>query len=95
MSGDINPAHVDPEYAKSSMFREMIAYGMRGGALFSAVLGTQLPEPGTIYIDQTLHFSRPVGLGDAITVTLKAAHKFDHNHHIFLAAFAAIRTARR
>ncbi len=82
MSGDVNPAHVDPEYAKSSMFREVIAHGMWGGALISTVLGTQFPGPGTIYIDQTLHFSRPVGLGDTITATLTAKRKFDHNHHI-------------
>jgi len=82
MSGDVNPAHVDPEYAKSSMFREVIAHGMWGGALISTVLGTQFPGPGTIYIDQTLHFSRPVGLGDTITVRLTATRKFDHNHHI-------------
>ncbi len=82
MSGDVNPAHVDPEYAKSSMFREVIAHGMWGGALISTVLGTQFPGPGTIYIDQTLHFSRPVGLGDVISVTLTATRKFDHNHHI-------------
>jgi phosphate acetyltransferase len=82
MSGDVNPAHVDPEYARSSMFREVIAHGMWGGALISTVLGTQFPGPGTIYIDQTLHFSRPVGIGDTITVTLTATRKFDHNHHI-------------
>ncbi len=82
MSGDVNPAHVDPDYAKSSMFREVIAHGMWGGALISTVLGTQFPGPGTIYIDQTLHFSRPVSLGDIITVTLKATRKFNHNHHI-------------
>ena len=82
MSGDVNPAHVDPEYAKSSLFREVIAHGMWGGALISTVLGTQFPGPGTIYIDQTLHFSRPVGIGDTITVTLTAKRKFDHNHHI-------------
>src|SRR5512140_3332305 len=77
MSGDINPAHVDPEYAHSSMFHEVIAHGMWGGALISTVLGTQFPGPGTIYIDQTLHFSRPLGVGATITVTLKATRKFD------------------
>ena len=82
MSGDVNPAHVDPEYAKSSLFHEVIAHGMWGGALISTVLGTQFPGPGTIYVDQTLHFSRPVGLGDTISVTLTATRKFDHNHHI-------------
>jgi phosphate acetyltransferase len=82
MSGDVNPAHVDPEYARSSMFREVIAHGMWGGALISTVLGTQFPGPGTIYIDQTLHFSRPVTLGDTITVTVTCKQKFDHNRHI-------------
>jgi len=82
MSGDINPAHVDPEYAHSSMFHEVIAHGMWGGALISTVLGTQFPGPGTIYIDQTLHFSRPVRLGDTLTVRVTCKRKFEHNHHM-------------
>ncbi len=81
MSGDINPAHVDPEYAASSMFREVIAHGMWGGALISTVLGTQFPGPGTIYVDQTLHFSRPVRVGDTVTVLVTCQRKFEHNHH--------------
>ena len=84
MSGDINPAHVDPEYARSSMFREVIAHDMWGGALISTVLGTQFPGPGTIYIDQTLHFSRPVRVGDTLTVTVTCERKFDHNKHMIL-----------
>lgn len=84
MSGDINPAHVDPDYAHSSMFREVIAHGMWGGALISTVLGTQFPGPGTIYIDQSLHFSRPVRLGDTLTVKVTCKQKFDHNKHMVL-----------
>ncbi len=84
MSGDINPAHVDPEYAHSSTFHEVIAHGMWGGALISTVLGTQFPGPGTIYIDQTLHFSRPVRLGDTLTVKVTCQRKFEHNHHMVL-----------
>ncbi|MBI5921938.1 MAG: bifunctional enoyl-CoA hydratase/phosphate acetyltransferase [Betaproteobacteria bacterium] len=82
MSGDVNPTHVDPEYARSSMYREVIAHGMWGAALISTVLGTQFPGPGTVYIDQTLHFARPVTLGDVITVTITCQKKFDHNRHI-------------
>ena len=66
MSGDVNPAHVDPEYAHSSMFHEVIAHGMWGGALISTVLGTEFPGPGTIYISQTLRFSRPVKVGEQL-----------------------------
>jgi phosphate acetyltransferase len=62
MSGDINPAHVDPEYAMSSRFREVIGHGMWSGALISTVLGTMFPGPGTIYLGQNLRFRRPVVL---------------------------------
>src|ERR1051325_5709206 len=82
MSGDVNPAHVDPEYAHSSMFHEVIAHGMWGGALISTVLGTEFPGPGTIYIGQTLRFSRPVKVGDTITIKSACKQKFDHNKHI-------------
>src|ERR1700692_1519294 len=83
MSGDINPAHVDADFAKSDMFHKVVAHGMWGGALISTVLGTQMPGPGTIYVDQSLHFHRPVGLGDTITVTLKVARKIDDTHRVY------------
>ena len=72
MSGDVNPAHVDEEFAKSDMFHKIIAHGMWGGALISTVLGTELPGPGTIYVSQTLNFQRPICLGDSVTVTVHA-----------------------
>ncbi|HUF87442.1 MAG TPA: bifunctional enoyl-CoA hydratase/phosphate acetyltransferase [Thermohalobaculum sp.] len=68
MSGDVNPAHLDEEFASSDMFQKVIAHGMWGGALISAVLGTELPGPGTIYLRQSLNFRRPVGIGDTVTV---------------------------
>ena len=82
MSGDVNPSVVDPEFAQSGIFREVVAHGMWSGALISTVLGTQFPGPGTIYIDQSLHFSRPVTIGDTVTITVTAKQKFDHNKHI-------------
>ena len=75
MSGDVNPAHVDAEYAHSDMFHKVIAHGMWGGALISAVLGTELPGPGTIYLDQNLKFRRPVGIGDTVEVRVTVAAK--------------------
>jgi acyl dehydratase len=75
MSGDINPAHVDPEYAKSSRFREVIGHGMWSGALISTVLGTEFPGPGTIYLGQNLRFKRPVKVGDTITIKVTAKEK--------------------
>lgn len=75
VSGDVNPAHVDAEYAQDDIFHKVIAHGMWGGALISNVLGTQLPGPGTIYLDQTLKFHKPVGIGDTVTVRLTVIEK--------------------
>ncbi|KAF1712597.1 enoyl-CoA hydratase [Pseudoxanthomonas kalamensis DSM 18571] len=80
MSGDVNPFHVDPEFAASARFHGVIAHGMWGAALISAVLGTHLPGPGTIYLDQSLRFLAPVHVGDRLVVsvtveTLEPEHK--------------------
>jgi phosphate acetyltransferase len=77
MSGDVNPAHVDAEYAKTNIFDGVIAHGMWGGALISAVLGTELPGPGTIFLSQSLDFQAPVGLGDTVTVRVEVTQKQD------------------
>jgi phosphotransacetylase/acyl dehydratase len=81
MSGDVNPAHVDVDYAKDDIFHQIIAQGMWGAALISTVLGTELPGPGTIYLDQTLRFSAPVVPGDTITISVTVTDK-KPNHHI-------------
>ncbi|HQR04640.1 MAG: bifunctional enoyl-CoA hydratase/phosphate acetyltransferase [Proteobacteria bacterium] len=82
MSGDISPTHLDAEYARSFAFREVIAHGMWPGILITTVLGTRLPGPGVILVDQAIHFSRPVRIGDTVTATVTCQRKFDHNHHI-------------
>ena len=82
MSGDVNPAHLDEDYARDSMFHEVIAHGLWGGALISTVLGTLLPGPGTIYLGQSLRFKRPVTLGDVLTVTVTAKQKNPANKRV-------------
>ncbi len=84
VSGDVNPAHVDVEYAKTSMFHKIIAHGMWGGALISTVLGTELPGPGTIYLDQSLRFRHPVELGDSVTVVVQVIEKIEKGHRVLL-----------
>ncbi len=75
--GDVNPVHLDAEFAKTSMFGERIAHGMYTGSLISAVLGVLLPGPGTIYLGQTLRFSAPVKIGDTLTVIMEVIQKRD------------------
>lgn len=71
VSGDVNPVHLDEEYAKSTQFGQCIAHGMYTGALVSAALAVELPGPGTIYLGQEIKFKAPVFIGDTITVTLE------------------------
>ncbi|WP_263772256.1 bifunctional enoyl-CoA hydratase/phosphate acetyltransferase [Propionivibrio soli] len=82
MSGDINPAIVDHEYATSGMFKEVVAHGMWSASLISTTLGTQYPGPGTILVSQSLRFVKPVTVGDTITIRVTAKEKIPHNRHI-------------
>ncbi|MBP2027014.1 3-hydroxybutyryl-CoA dehydratase [Acetoanaerobium pronyense] len=66
ITGDLNPAHIDEETSKNSMFKGRIAHGMLTAGLISGVLGMQLPGPGTIYLSQELKFTAPVKFGDTI-----------------------------
>ncbi|HQE41270.1 MAG TPA: bifunctional enoyl-CoA hydratase/phosphate acetyltransferase, partial [Zoogloea sp.] len=84
MSGDFNPTHVDPEFARSSQFREVVGHSMWGSVLISSILGTEFPGPGTVYVGQALKFWRPVTIGDTLTVTITCAQRFEHNHHLLL-----------
>jgi phosphate acetyltransferase/phosphate butyryltransferase len=84
MSGDVNPTHIDPQFAASTRFHGVIAHGMWGAALISAVLGTRLPGPGTIYLGQTLKFHTPVHVGDALTITVTVTTRNEENHRLTL-----------
>ena len=84
MSGDVNPAHVDEEYARSDMFHKIIAHGMWGGSLISTVLGTELPGPGTIYLGQTFRFLKPVAIGDTVTAKVTVTGKDEKKKRLTL-----------
>lgn len=73
VSGDMNPVHLDAEYAASTMFGERIAHGMLSAAYISAVFGMQMPGPGAIYMSQTLQFKAPVKIGDTVVTTVKVS----------------------
>jgi acyl dehydratase len=84
MSGDVNPAHVDEEYARSDIFHAIVAHGMWGASLISTLLGTRLPGPGTIYLGQTLSFRHPVTIGDTLTVSVTVASKDSERGRVVL-----------
>ena len=70
ISGDDNPAHVDAAWADASIFGGRVVHGVLTAGLISAVLGTQLPGPGTIYMSQTLKWLAPVKPGEPLTATV-------------------------
>ena len=79
MSGDRNPVHLDAEFAAGTLFKERIAHGMFSGALISAAVACTMPGPGTIYLGQTMKFTRPVKINDTLTVRLEILEKLPKN----------------
>lgn len=88
MSGDVNPSHLDPEFARSDIFHHVVAHGMWSATLISTLLGTELPGPGTIYAGQTLRFLGPVAVGDTVTMTVTVTGKRAEGHRVDFACTA-------
>ncbi|HQF23221.1 MAG TPA: MaoC family dehydratase, partial [Polyangiaceae bacterium] len=70
ISTDVNPAHLDEQYCKTTKFGTRIAHGLLSAGFISATLANKLPGPGTIYLSQTLRFKAPVKIGDTVTATV-------------------------
>jgi 3-hydroxybutyryl-CoA dehydratase len=84
VTGDLNPAHLNEEYARKTFFKTRIAHGMLVAGLVSGVLGSRLPGPGTIYIRQELNFLAPVRIGDTITASVEVAEVLKETRRVRL-----------
>ncbi len=71
ISLDANPVHLNDEYAKNTIFKGRIVHGFLSGSLISAIIGTILPGEGTIYLNQTMNFRKPVRIGEKIKATVE------------------------
>lgn len=71
ISLDTNPVHLNEEYAQNTIFKGRIIHGFLSGSLISAIIGTVLPGEGTIYLNQTMNFRKPVRVGDKIKATVE------------------------
>ncbi len=71
VSGDMNPAHIDEQYASKTFFKGRIAHGILVGSFISTVIGMKIPGPGTIYLEQQYKFLSPVRIGDTITARVE------------------------
>jgi 3-hydroxybutyryl-CoA dehydratase len=90
LSGDVNPVHLDDSFAAKTNFGGRVAHGMLSAAYISAVVGTKLPGPGAVYLNQSLRFRRPIRLGDEVTarVTIKALD--ERKGHVTLATVCSV-----
>jgi 3-hydroxybutyryl-CoA dehydratase len=84
ITGDLNPAHINEDYARNTFFKSRIAHGVLAGGFISAVLGMQLPGPGTIYIRQELNFLAPMRFGDTITARVTVTEKLPEKNRLKL-----------
>mgnify|MGYP001572371228 FL=1 len=87
--GDYNPLHSDPEYAATTMFKAPIAPGIFTAGMISAVIGTQLPGPGAVYLSQDLKFLKPVKPGDTITARVEVVELIRDRNRIRLKTVCA------
>ena len=90
ITGDLNPAHVNEEYANKTFFRTRIVHGMLLGGFISTVLANQLPGPGTIYVSHELNFLAPVRIGDTVTARAEVIEVSPEKNRIRLKTTCAI-----
>ncbi|MEZ5939364.1 MAG: MaoC family dehydratase [Hyphomonadaceae bacterium] len=84
VSGDHNPLHLDEEYAKTTIFGGRIAHGALAASYISAILGNDLPGPGTIFTDLELSFRRPVRIGDTVIATAEVIEMIPRGNRVTL-----------
>lgn len=94
VTGDLNPAHINEEFAKKTMFKTRIAHGMLSAGFISAVIGTRLPGPGTIYMKQELKFVAPVKIGDTVTARVEVAELWPEKNRVRLKTTCANQDGR-
>ncbi len=80
ISGDRNPIHLSEHFAARTPFKGRIAHGLYTASLISAVIGTRLPGPGAIYMQQTLNFKAPVRIGDTVVARVEVVELTERGH---------------
>ena len=89
VTGDVNPIHVDEEFAKTTMFKERIAHALLTAGIISTLIGPKLPRKKTLYLSHEVKFKAPVKIGDTLTVVGEVIEKRDDkqilkmNTHIY------------
>lgn len=89
-SGDTNPLHLNAEFAEQTRFKKRIVHGMLTTSLWSTLVGTKLPGPGSAYMGQEINFLKPVHIGDTVTAKLTVTKIDVDKQRVFLLAEAFV-----
>jgi acyl dehydratase len=84
ITGDVNPLHVDEEFAAGTQFKHRVLQGMLTASIFSTMVGMLLPGTGAIYRSQTLRFLLPVYVGETVTAhfVVRSVDRWKHRLEI-------------
>lgn len=104
LSYDMNPIHMDVEYAKKTRFGQLIVPGFLTASLFSAIIGTKFPGEGSVYLSQNMSFWKPVYPEKEVVaeVTVKELYPskrrvllqtrcYDENHELLIDGTALVK----
>jgi 3-oxoacyl-[acyl-carrier protein] reductase len=75
LTGDFNPLHLDEAFARRTLFRKPVVYGMLSASFISTMIGMLLPGNGALWTGQTLEFLQPAFVGDTLRVVARVKHK--------------------
>ena len=87
LSMDNNPIHLDKEYARNSLFKQNIVHGFLVGSLFSAIIGTKMPGEGSIYLNQTMIFRKPVYWDQSVRAVVKVEELYPEKQRALLSTY--------
>lgn len=80
LAGDLNPVHINEQYAATTRFNGVIVPGLLVAGFISTVM-TQLTF-GSVYSGQSLKFLKPVHVGDTITAVGTVVEKREDKHRV-------------
>lgn len=90
ISGDVNPVHLNHEFAANTVFEGRIAHGLLTASFISTVLGTKLPGPGCVYLSQNLKFKAPVRSGDTVSARVTILDVVPEKRRVTLATVCTV-----
>ena len=82
LTGDVNPVHMNEEYASTTRFKKRIAHGVISAGIISALVGNKLMGVGSIYVAQELNFLAPVFIGDTLTASGEVVERYEEKRRI-------------